>query len=139
MRYLAIDYGDKRSGLAIGDDQTRIASPLQVIGVSDQHRLISHIKLVLDQHEVNALVVGLPLNMDGSESEQSRKVKLLAGQLERLLEMPVHLVDERLTSAAADQRMAGSELTYQQKKSRRDALAAAEILSDFFRSLDDQE
>ncbi len=133
MRYLAIDYGEKRTGLASGDDVLRIAGPLDVFTGSDDDQLLDYLRVVLDEHEVDAFVLGLPLNMDGSESRLSRRVKRLGLRLEAVFGLPVHLVDERLTTAAADERMAGSALTRGQKKSRRDALAAAEILNDFFR------
>jgi putative Holliday junction resolvase len=132
MRYLAIDLGDKRTGLAVGDDQSRIASPLEVIASGDAPQRWRRIEQVIDEQAADELVVGLPLNMDGSEGPQVAKVRQFALELGKRFALRVHLVDERLSSAAADSSMAGLGLTRKQKKSRRDALAAATILQDFF-------
>ncbi len=131
MRYLAIDPGDKRTGLAIGDDQTRIVSPLQVIETSSPDERLRLISRVIADEQPDAIVVGLPLNMDGSEGEPAKRSRALAQTLSARLGLPAHLMDERLTSAAADAQLAGQGLTRDQKKARRDALAAAEILRDF--------
>jgi len=80
------------------------------------------------------LVIGLPLNMDGTEGPRAKLVRSFAVLLETRTARVVHMQDERLTSANADWNMAGSGLTHKQKKSRRDALAAAEILKDFLAS-----
>ena len=77
------------------------------------------------------LVMGLPLNMDGSEGPRAKLVRSFAVLLGTRTHRTVHLQDERLTSASADWTMSGSGLTHRQKKLRRDALAAAEILKDF--------
>ena len=78
------------------------------------------------------MVVVLPLNMDGTEGPQAIKARAFAERLGQRLEgLPVHVFDERLTSAEADELMAQSGLTHKQKKALRDALAAAEILRDF--------
>ena len=131
MRYLGIDFGDKRTGLAVGDDLTCIASPLNVIYAGNQEQCISQIGEVIDQHAPDALVVGLPLNMDESEGPAAAKIRALAGRLAEQFDMVVHLVDERLSSEAANDKMSRTGLTRGQKKARRDALAAAAILQDF--------
>ena len=79
-------------------------------------------------------LVGLPLNMDGSEGPSAAKVRVFIDQLAEATKLTVHAFDERLTSAAADEQMAQSGLTHKQKKARRDALAAAAILRGFLES-----
>ena len=133
MRYLAIDYGLKRLGLAICDAQETIFSPLcQLESRSGQRdRLLKEIGKIAKEYEAGAIVVGLPLNMDGSEGEQARLCRQFAEQVGQALSLPVHLQDERLSSAAADEMLAESGLTSGKRKSRRDMLAACDILRDF--------
>lgn len=133
MRLLAIDLGGKRTGFAIGETEPAIASPLRVIEtpVDQPARLIDAIEAAVREHRPDALVLGLPLNMDESEGPQAKKVRAFAHDLAQRLTLPIHFQDERLSTADADWLMAGSGLTRAQKKDRRDALAAAAILRDF--------
>lgn len=134
MRYLCIDLGDKRTGIALGDDETKLVSPIEVIVAPRRSdALMQALLRVIDQQRPHALVIGLPLNMDGSEGAASRSVREFGEQLSAKSNLPVHFQDERLTSYAADQRMAQSGRTHKQKKQLRDALAAAEILRDFLK------
>ncbi|QOI99688.1 MAG: Holliday junction resolvase RuvX [Phycisphaeraceae bacterium] len=142
MRYIAVDLGDARTGLAAGDALTGIVSPLTVLecpsGLCGGDALID---LVLKEIEravgpgACELVVGLPMNMDGTEGPRARIVRAWAGRLAAKSGRKVHMQDERLTSAEADWGMARSGLTRGQKKARRDALAAAAVLRDFLASL----
>lgn len=138
MRYLAIDPGEKRTGLAIGDDVMRMASPLEVITTTGDAARLAALERIIQREQPDAIVVGLPLHADGSESAGSRQARELARAIEARCAVPVHLYDERLTSFEADQRMSQTGLTRDQKKTRRDALAAAAILEDFLRSLGEQ-
>ena len=131
MRYLAVDLGDKRTGLAIGDDETRLASPLTVIEVARGEMLIDAIADSIKEQAPDAIVLGLPLNMDGTEGPQAKLAREFGEQLQKRCGLEVNYHDERLTSFAADQQMAGTGRTHKQKKRLRDALAAAEILRDF--------
>ncbi len=135
-RYLAIDLGDKRTGLAIGDDETGAVFPLEVIEAPmaegpPGERLLAAIARAAADHRAAALVVGLPLNMDGTEGPRAKLVRAFAARAAQRTGAATHFQDERLTSAAAEWEMSGSGLTRGQKKSRRDALAAAAILRDF--------
>jgi len=129
MRYLAIDYGDKRTGLAICDHAETIASPLAVI--EGQKDLIKKIAEVVRTENVEAIVLGLPFNMDDSQGFQAKLVLQFADRLKKLLDMPIHFQDERLSSFDAEQRLASAELTRKKKKKRLDAIAAAQILEAF--------
>ena len=135
MRYLAIDPGEKRSGLAVGDDESGQVGPVGVIEPSDPANLLRELRRAIDEYEPDALVVGVPYNMDGSSGPGARKSEALAMLLEQNTGLKVHRFDERLTSFDADERMSGSGLTHGQKKARRDAIAAAAILRDFLASL----
>lgn len=131
MRYLCFDVGQKRTGIALGSDEPRLASPVGVIECPLGERLVERMALAVEEHGPDAVVVGLPVNMDGTHGPQARLIAEFAQRLSERCGLPLHLHDERLTSFAADQQMARSGLTHKEKKARRDALAAAAILSDF--------
>jgi putative holliday junction resolvase len=143
MRYLAIDLGDKRTGIATGDATTRIASPVAVLDIPAAERqgqalMDAIVRTIADfwtPRDQGELVVGLPINMDGTEGPAAKKARDIARVLSERTKRRVHLFDERLTSAEADWRMAQSGLTHAQKKARRDAIAAAAILEGFLNSL----
>jgi len=129
MRYLAIDYGDKRTGLAICDHAETIASPLAVI--QGQKELLKKIADVVETERVEAIVLGLPLNMDDSQGPQARLVFKFADRLKEHLHIPIHFQDERLTSFGAEDKLAPAQFTRGKKKKRLDAVAAAVILEVF--------
>ena len=129
MRYLAIDYGIKRTGLAICDAAETIASPLAVL--QGQKKLLNRIVDIVEAEKVEAIVLGLPLNMAGSESTQTKLVLKFAEQLKDRLLIPVHLQDERLSSFGAEEKLAPADFTRGKRKKRIDAVAAAEILEAF--------
>lgn len=131
MRYLAIDLGRKRTGLALGDDQTKLVSPLAVIELPEGPPLLEALVKTIDEQKPVALVVGLPIKMEGGEGAAAQHVREFARTLQLRTGLDLHFQDERLTSFAADQQMAQTGRTHKQKKELRDALAAAEILRDF--------
>lgn len=129
-RYLAVDLGGKRTGLAVGDDLTCIASPVDVLEIPPGPRLIEAIREAIREHGPDALVVGLPLNMDGTEGDAAKQVRAFGALLASATSLPVEYHDERLTSRAAELDLAGL-YTRKGKKRRLDAVAAARILSGF--------
>ncbi len=131
MRYLAIDLGEKRTGLAVGDDVSQMVSPLKVLEIPQGNTLFDAVVASIRDTDSQAVVVGLPVNMDGSEGAAAQAARRFGEGLAMRCAVPLYFQDERLTSYAADQRMARSGRTHKQKKSLRDALAAAEILWDF--------
>ncbi len=139
VRYLAIDLGDKRTGVAAGDAVTGIVTPVDVLEVPLSERagealLDAIARMVgkqLGERTPGELVFGLPLNMDGTEGPRARLVREFAERAARRTGRTIRFQDERLTSSDADWSMARSGLTRGQKKARRDALAAAAILRDF--------
>jgi len=135
MRTLAIDHGEKRIGLAVSDESGTFVSPLEVLDVS-QEQAIRKITTLITTESIGRLVVGLPLNMDDTLGPQARRVIAFARQLESVCNLKVTFVDERLSSFEAEQSIneqqrAGRRLSRQDKKNRRDALAAAVILRGF--------
>lgn len=145
---MCIDLGDKRTGLAAGDAWSRLASPLKVLEVPIAERggeslLAAIVREVAgyfgDARTAGELVVGMPFNMDGSEGPRARSVRAFAQRVSVATGRVVHFQDERLSSVEADWRMARSGLTRGQKKARRDALAAAAILQDFFVAMGERQ
>ncbi|MCH2147500.1 MAG: Holliday junction resolvase RuvX [Phycisphaerales bacterium] len=134
MNYLAVDLGDKRTGLAVGDEIVRIVRPIAVLEAPIGNQLIQEIHSVVKEHGVDCIVMGLPLNMDGSESQRSKLTRSFAENLQECIKIPIMFQDERLTSVAAEEHLNQSGKTHKQKKKVRDALAAAEILKDFLHS-----
>ena len=132
MRYLAIDHGQKRTGLAISDASETLVSPHSVIETASEEELLRRISDVLVAEGIDAIVVGLPINMDGTESDRSRKVRQFVLAMQERTDKPVHLHDERLSSFEAGYLVGDLELTRKKKKKRLDAIAAASILRSFF-------
>ena len=129
MRYLSIDYGTKRTGLAVCDPTETIVSPLA--GLSTAKDLLGKIVEVVKAEGIEAIVIGLPLNMDGTQSGQAGIVSGFAEELKKQVNVPIFFQDERLTSYAAEGKLASRELTRKKRRARIDALAAAEILQIF--------
>jgi len=129
MRYLAIDHGTKRTGLAICDAEEKIASPLCVL--QGQKGLALQIAQIVEAEGVGAIVLGLPVNMDDSEGPQARIVKAFGEKLGTHVDIPVHLQDERLSSFGAEEKLQASGLSRGKKRNFLDAIAAAEILQAF--------
>jgi putative Holliday junction resolvase len=132
LRYLAIDYGTKTTGLAICDPTETIVSPLASLATAKG--LISRILAIIDSENVSAIVLGLPLNMDGSSGGQAEIIRAFADKLKKHISIPLLFQDERLTTFAAEEKLVDRGLTRKKKKSRIDALAAAEILQQFLDS-----
>lgn len=131
MRYLAIDLGDKRTGLATGDDETHLVGPLRVVEAAEPAALLDAVRQAIDEVGPDELVIGLPYNMDGTLGPRGKKAAALATLIATTTGLPVHTHDERLTSFDAEGRLSQSGLTRGQKKKLRDAVAAAAILRDF--------
>ena len=129
MRYLAIDHGIKRTGLAVSDASETFTTPLAVITGSSE--LIPRILNFIESEAIEAIVIGLPLNMDGSEGPQSKIVRDFAEKLKKDIEIPIHFHDERLSSFNAEKKTVEWGLTRKKKKKRLDAIAAADILQSF--------
>lgn len=133
MRYLAVDFGAKRVGLAICDVHQTLVSPLRTLARTDDAQVAAQIARIVDDESAGAVVVGLPVNMDGSEGPQAKRVRGFAELLGRATAVPLHFQNEQLSSFAADHRLAPRELTSAGRRARQDAVAAAVILEDFLR------
>lgn len=129
MRYLAIDHGEKRTGLAVCEASETLASPLFV--VTDKSQLIDKIVKTIEAEEIEGLVIGLPLNMDDSEGERAKQVRRFGDDLADHISIDITFFDERLSSFDASNKLAGLDLTRKKKKKYLDAVAAASFLQAF--------
>ena len=131
MIILAVDYGDARTGLAVCDAGERLASPAGVIGERVVERCIEKVAAQAAQLEVQQLVVGLPLNMDGSFGPRAQKCRDFAQELGRRCSLPVELWDERCTTLAAHQALNFTDTRGKKRKAVVDAVAAVMILEGY--------
>ena len=129
-RWLGIDYGSKRIGVAVGDTADAITTPLTVLPAEPLNAAIDKIIQLADEYHTDSVVFGWPLNMDDTEGPQGRLARTIALQLAETSNLDVRMWDERLSSFEADGILAG-KLTRMKKRRRQDAVAAAVILKDF--------
>lgn len=127
---LAFDFGLRRIGIAVGDWETRLAHPLEVVDAEDNDTRFGRIAALLSEWRPTDLVVGLPLSMDGEEHDLTRRARRFAKQLHGRFGLPVALVDERLTSFDADLRLRQAGVKGRDRKGLDDTLAAQRILQD---------
>ena len=130
MRCLGIDYGERRIGLSYGDD-LGVATPLPAIVADDGLDRIGKIGLVVKNRRVTDLVIGYPLNMDGTAGFKTREVETFIRDLSERIDLPVHRVDERLTTQVARAHLPKSRDDEMRRSGRVDSMAAAVILQDF--------
>jgi putative Holliday junction resolvase len=130
-RVLAIDPGERRLGLAVSDPTGAIALPLAVRQRVGWTADLAHLRDVVAQHGVDVVVVGRPLTTRGTEGPQAREASKFAARLRGALGLPVHEVDERFSTAAADRALRETGRRSRQRRAHRDAVAAALILQPF--------
>lgn len=134
MRALGVDFGEKRIGLALSDESGTLATPLDTIRRRRGKRPpIARIVEVAREHGAGDVVLGLPLELDGSESEFCGEIRRIGGVIEERLGVPVHFIDERMSSVRAERavRSIGLPKSKREEKGRVDAAAAALILQDW--------
>ena len=129
--YLGVDYGTKRIGLAWADD-LGIALPIGSFPGVDDHSYLEKLSEVVDQKKINEIIVGYPIHMDGTVGIRAKEVDVFIKALEEVFKIPVHRVDERLTSLAAEEGL-GKQSVKKKKQNlgKIDASAAGIILRDF--------
>ncbi len=129
-RLLAIDPGTKRIGVAVSDELRITTRPLEVITRTNWKSLLLSVKNIVAEFDAKALVIGLPLESDGTESEMSSYALDIARKFALSLEIPVVLQDERVTSYEAKSRLWQQGMTVQESRRAVDSEAAAIILAD---------
>ena len=133
---MAIDVGTRRIGLAISDRTRTLARPLQTIEIADADDGVKRVaveiaKLAAEDDGVTTIVVGLPISLDGTENDQTARVKAFIAALTRQTSIAVVTADERLSSVEAESRMARRVKDWRERKKKLDAAAAAVILQDY--------
>ncbi|MEG1180921.1 MAG: Holliday junction resolvase RuvX [Oscillospiraceae bacterium] len=129
MKIMAVDFGDTRTGLAMCDRTEFLASPLGVITEKSLPKTVEKIVYAAAEYEARMIVVGLPLNMNGTEGERAQRCRKVADMLKSILpDMPVELWDERGTTISATRIMNETDTRGKKRKETLDAAAAAIIL-----------
>ncbi|MDI6775230.1 MAG: Holliday junction resolvase RuvX [Verrucomicrobiota bacterium] len=131
MRILGLDWGERRLGFAVSDESGLLATPLDTAAVESQDRALLEVEQFIARTGAGKLVVGLPLNMDGTHGLAARKVEEFAAKLRARLGIPVETWDERLTTAMAERAMLEADLSRAKRKKSRDRLAAQIILQGY--------
>ena len=129
-RCIGIDLGSKRVGLALSDKMNMIASPYRTLIVKNEQDLLDQLRLIIVDFKVTTIVLGLPLNMNGEDSAQTKKVREFKSVLSTF-NLPVKLEDERLSSVSAKKSLVMQDIKTGHNKSEIDKRAAAIILQQF--------
>lgn len=130
-RILGLDVGSKTIGLAVSDPLGITAQGLQTIRRQNKRLDFGQLEKLIREYEVSEIVVGYPLRMSGAEGIQAEKMQLFAEELRRRFKLPVHLWDERLTSAQANRLLRDSEMSIKRRGEVVDQMAAVLILQNW--------
>ncbi len=131
MRILGIDPGEKRIGLAVSDPLGITASGLETIHYAELGIALERITAVCEEYEISKIVVGNPINMNGSRGPASEKAEAFAALLREKTGLPVYLHDERLTSGRAEKLLIEGGLRREKRRRIKDKIAAALILESY--------
>jgi putative Holliday junction resolvase len=134
MRLMALDIGERRIGVALSDPGRMLARGLQVITRGSRQADASLIASLVREHEVEKIIVGHPLRLDGSAGEQARRIEAYARELQQDTGVPVLLWDESYSTERAREAMIEAGRKRKERKERLDAVAAAVILQDYMDS-----
>ena len=127
-RILGLDVGSKRIGLAVSDPLGITAQGLATLERRNKRHDFGHLERVIHEYKVKEIVVGLPLRMSGAEGTQAEKIQAFAEQLRQRFQLPVHLWDERLTTAEANRLLRETDLSIEKRGKAVDRMAAVLIL-----------
>jgi putative Holliday junction resolvase len=128
QRILGLDVGTKTIGLALSDFTFFIASPLETIKRGKFTKDLEYMKALITRHEVAALVIGLPINMDGSEGPRCQSVRQFAANVAGAIDLPITFWDERLSTAAVTRTLLEADASRARRQELVDKMAAAYIL-----------
>ena len=131
MRVLGVDFGNKRVGLALSDETGTVASPLTYIDGGGVATVIREIVRIVTERQVGKIVVGVPLRLDGTRSEQTERTLAFIAELERTTTIPVAKWDERLTSVQANRALLEGNVRRSERKEKIDKLAAQLMLQSY--------
>lgn len=131
MRVMALDVGDKTIGIAVSDELLLTAQARPAIRRKNLKSDLELIRNLAKENDVHEVVVGQPLNMDGTFSAQTKKVARFAEELRKVIDLPIVFWDERLTSFAAEQHLEQMGLNWRQRRGHVDKIAAMFILQNY--------
>ena len=130
-RFLGIDYGTVRIGLAISDPTGTLASPLQFLENQSPQQVTTALSELIQTHQIAGLVIGLPRNMDGTYGPSAQKVRDFIGQIQKSISLPITPIDERLTTAQASKQLSGIGMNQKQLRKKVDSSSACLILQQY--------
>ncbi len=133
MKILAVDFGMKRMGFAIGNSVIRTAAPIDPIARKDDARDIGYIEHLIDEYDISKILMGYPLNMDGTKSNITLKVEAFTGKLKEKIPgtIAVEFVDERLSSFEAEEMLKSHQQDYRKRKKVLDSISALVLLRSY--------
>ena len=127
-RLIGLDLGSKRIGVSICDDKQLIATPLKTINRNSLEDLVDELKLIINENNIKGIIVGNPLNMDGSSGKSAQSVKDTTENIEKNLDIPICLWDERLSTVGAFNLSSQLDINVSKREKKIDENAAAFIL-----------
>ena len=127
-RLIGLDLGSKRIGVSICDDKQLIATPLKTINRNSLKDLIDELRLIVNENDIKGIIVGNPLNMDGSSGRSAQSVKDTTENIEKNLDIPICLWDERLSTVGAFNLSSQLDINVSKREKKIDENAAAFIL-----------
>ena len=127
-RLIGLDLGSKRIGVSICDDKQLIATPLKTINRNSLKDLIDELRLIINENDIKGVIVGNPLNMDGSSGRSAQSVKDTTENIEKNLDIPICLWDERLSTVGAFNLSSQLDINVSKREKKLDENAAAVIL-----------
>jgi putative Holliday junction resolvase len=130
MKFLGIDYGEKRIGLAISDE-LGFAHEFEVVANWNNEDLLVYLRQIVEREQIEKIVIGLPLNMSGLETEKAQDVRDFAGMLENQLDLEVIFEDERWTTVMVDKTLREMKISQKEARVKKDMLAAKYILQGY--------
>lgn len=130
-KILGIDFGDRRTGFSISDDLCIIASPIGTFTASGMREVVDYTQSLVQKYNVSKIVLGLPLNMDGTEGERAEKSRKLAGVLNKVTGLEIVLKDERLTTVSALRVLDEASIKGDKRKNTVDTMSAQIILQSY--------
>ena len=127
-RLIGLDLGSKRIGVSICDEKQLIATPFKTINRTNAKELINELKIIIEENNVKGIIIGNPLNMDGSSSRSTQSVKDTSDNIEKSIDVPVCLWDERLSTVGAFNLSSQLDVNVSKREKKIDENAAAFIL-----------
>ncbi len=133
-RIFAIDYGERRIGLAISDETKTIASPISAIRVKKETKIFEELKQIFIEREIEKVLIGLPLSLSGEDSKQTQTVREFAKIIKDMGDFDVELLDERFTTQTAMRELKKEGLNSRKSRQIVDSLVAQRILEIYLRA-----